>query len=95
MASGKPGWIYPNKECRNYDHERAVRYLLDNVFHHLDAALDFVPGLTANVMRLERFSSWYDNEIYGKSKYLDEMERIYKNAEGRTGNPGDIAELKW
>jgi hypothetical protein len=82
-------------ECRNYDHERAVRYLLDKVFHHLGAALDYVPGLTANMMRLERFSSWYDNEIYGKSKYLDELERIYKNAEGRTGNPWGIAELKW
>jgi hypothetical protein len=82
-------------ECRNYDHERAVRYLLDKVFHHLDAALDYVPCLTANMMRLERFSSWYDNEIYGKSKYLDELERIYKNAEGRIGNPWGIAELKW
>jgi len=95
MASGKPGWTCPNKECRNYDHERAVRCLLDKVSHHLDAALEVVPGLTANMMRLERFSSWYDNEIYGRSKYLDELERIYKNAEGRTGNPWNIAELKW
>lgn len=46
-------------------------------------------------MRLERFSSWYDNEIYGRSKYLGVLERIYKNAEGRTGNLWDIAELKW
>lgn len=48
-------------------------------------------------MRLGRFSSWYDDDSFGKSRYLDELERITKYTmdefEGDYCNP--IADIKW
>jgi hypothetical protein len=51
---------------------------LDWVLIGLDTALDSLTGPTAKRLRLGRFSSWYKDEIYGESKYLDELERISK-----------------
>lgn len=50
----------------------------DKLFMHLDLDLDLLPGPTANMMRLDRFSSWYTNTFGGESRYEKEYERIIK-----------------
>jgi hypothetical protein len=42
----------------------------------LDIELDLLPGITANMMRLERFSSRYTDGLGSESKYERELERI-------------------
>ena len=48
------------------------------VFMDLDAELDVLPGETASVLRLERFSTWYMDGLISESKYKQELERILK-----------------
>ena len=50
----------------------------DQMFMDLDVELDLLPGNTANMMRLERFSSWYTDGLDSESKYERELERILK-----------------
>lgn len=50
----------------------------DQIFMDLDMELDLLPGKTANMMRLERFSSWYTDGLGSESKYESELERILK-----------------
>jgi hypothetical protein len=50
---------------------------LDTIHFQFDDALDDLPGYTARMMRLDRFSSWYTDELHSESKYLRELERIY------------------
>ncbi|KAI4278616.1 MAG: hypothetical protein L6R38_005210 [Xanthoria sp. 2 TBL-2021] len=50
----------------------------DKLFMHLDLDLDLLPGPTADMMRLDRFSSWYSSTFGGESKYEKEYERIIK-----------------
>ncbi|KAL8760300.1 MAG: hypothetical protein Q9199_000082 [Rusavskia elegans] len=50
----------------------------DQLFMHLDLDLDLLPGPTANMMRLDRFSSWYTNAFGSESRYEKEYERIIK-----------------
>jgi hypothetical protein len=52
---------------------------LDRNFLQFDEALDDLPGLTACMLRLDRFSSWFDGGLYSQSKYLDELERAYRS----------------
>ncbi|KAI9730954.1 MAG: hypothetical protein M1818_008029 [Claussenomyces sp. TS43310] len=51
----------------------------DRVFWIIDAMLDTLPGCTANMLRLERFSSWYADGLSSESKYEKELERILKS----------------
>jgi hypothetical protein len=44
----------------------------------LDIELDLLPGITANMMHLERFSSWYTDGLGSGSKYERGPERILK-----------------
>lgn len=50
----------------------------DETYIQLDLDLDLLPGPTANMMRLDRFSSWYKNNTSGESKYAEEYERIIR-----------------
>jgi hypothetical protein len=50
----------------------------DQIFMDLDIELDLLPGITANLTRLERFSSWYTDGLGSESKYERELERILK-----------------
>jgi hypothetical protein len=50
---------------------------LDKNFLQFDNALDDLPGPTARMLRLERFSSWFEDGLHSESKYLDELERAY------------------
>ncbi|KAL8952084.1 MAG: hypothetical protein Q9222_001995 [Ikaeria aurantiellina] len=52
---------------------------MDKVFLALDLDLDLLPGPTANMMRLERFISWYADEIGSTSRYEKLYERIAKH----------------
>lgn len=52
--------------------------LADQLFVELDLALDLLPGNTANMLRLARFSSWYDDESGSDSSYERELKRIIK-----------------
>lgn len=51
---------------------------LDEIFIGLDLALDILPGDTANMLRLDRFSSWYDDKSRSESHYEKELERIIR-----------------
>ncbi|KAL8676044.1 MAG: hypothetical protein Q9186_007399, partial [Xanthomendoza sp. 1 TL-2023] len=51
----------------------------DCIYAQLDLDLDLLPGPTANMMRLDRFSSWYTDIASGESKYEKEHERIFKS----------------
>lgn len=48
----------------------------DNILMGLDLSLDLLPGHTANMMRLDRFSQWYTEKLGGESKYEREYEHI-------------------
>lgn len=50
----------------------------DQIFMDLDVELDLLPGITANMLRLERFSSWYTNGLDSASRYENELQRIIK-----------------
>ena len=54
--------------------------ILHKLYMDLDVKLDLLPGITANRMRLERFSSWYANGLGSESKYERELERILKTS---------------
>lgn len=45
----------------------------DQMFMDLDIELDMLPGITANMMCLERFSSWYTDRSGSESKYEREL----------------------
>jgi hypothetical protein len=47
---------------------------LDNIYIFLEAELDEFPGYFANMLRLQRFTSWYSND--GSSAYMAEWKRI-------------------
>jgi len=52
---------------------------LDEIFIGLDLALDLLPGDTANMLRLDRFSSWYVDKSRSEPHYENELERIIKS----------------
>ncbi|KAL8762891.1 MAG: hypothetical protein Q9184_001187 [Pyrenodesmia sp. 2 TL-2023] len=58
--------------------DRDIQTDRDLMFMNLDLELDFLHGQTANLMRLDRFSSWYTDKLGGNSKYEREYERIIK-----------------
>lgn len=51
---------------------------LNDMFMALDVELDVLPGVTAVMMRLERFSLWYTQGLGSESKYERKLERILK-----------------
>ena len=61
--------------------EEEVQEDSDKMFVKLDVALDTLQGDTADMMRLDRFSSWYTAEPGGESKYERRYERIVKSWE--------------
>ncbi|KAL8672040.1 MAG: hypothetical protein Q9168_003492 [Polycauliona sp. 1 TL-2023] len=51
--------------------------VMDELYMQLDLDLDLLPGPTANMMRLERFSSWYTDLFGGESEYERRYERLF------------------
>jgi hypothetical protein len=83
-----------NQEGRHSDN--AIQNTLDLQFVKLEGKLDSISGFTADKMRLERFSSWYDNQFQGKSKYMDELDRILKSESlDEARKMGCTLALKW
>ncbi|MCJ1380107.1 hypothetical protein MMC17_003210 [Xylographa soralifera] len=58
--------------------DESIQEDLDQMFMDLDLELDMLPGFTASMMRLERFSSWYTEGLGSDSKYEREYGRILK-----------------
>lgn len=50
----------------------------DDLSMNLDRELDFLPGETAEIMRSDRFGSWYSNGLGRKPSYEDELEKSLK-----------------
>ena len=67
----------------------------DQMFMDLDVELDMLPGITANMMRLERFSSWYSNGSDSESKYETELERILKTRSTVQPNHNKAINIQW
>ena len=67
----------------------------DQMFMDLDIELDMLPGITANMMRLERFSSWYTNGSGSESKYERELERILKTRSTIYPNHNTAINIQW
>jgi hypothetical protein len=69
----KPGWTLIDPW-----NDKNLQGDQDQIFMDLDIELDLLPGITANMMRLERFSAWYTDGLGSESKYQRELERISK-----------------
>jgi hypothetical protein len=55
---------------------RSTQRYLDNTYVVFEDSLDSLSGRTAALLRLHRYSTWYDSNGNGKSAYLEEMERL-------------------
>lgn len=69
---------------RNGDWKSNDMYLeiMDRHFCQLDKALDTLPGRTAAMMRLRRFSSWFCTDEFGEeSLYINKLEQMTKSLE--------------
>ena len=67
--------------------------ILDRLFVKLDLTLDLLPGVTANMLRLDRFSYWYTDKSGGESQYEKELERIIKSWENHSLKKGIVVRL--
>ena len=67
----------------------------DQMFMDVDIELDMLPGITANMMRLERFSSWYTDGSGSESKYERELERILKTRSTTFPNHNKAINIQW
>ncbi|KAI4169369.1 MAG: hypothetical protein LQ343_005762 [Gyalolechia ehrenbergii] len=76
MMLGEPfgTWSKPDEPWNDEETQEDA----DNIFTDLDLALDLLLGPTAEMMRLDRFSSWYTDEFHGESRYERRYERIIK-----------------
>jgi hypothetical protein len=62
----EPGW-YRGKRIEEY---------LDLLFMRVEYKLDVLRSKTANMLRLDRFSSWYTDKLHGNSLYENELKRL-------------------
>ncbi|KAL8771682.1 MAG: hypothetical protein Q9209_002873 [Squamulea sp. 1 TL-2023] len=60
-------------------HDPTLQEARDELYMRPDLDLDLLPGPTANMMRLDRFSSWYNRTFVGESRYEKEYESIIKS----------------
>jgi hypothetical protein len=83
MILDKPfGLLRAEEGWSNYSTQKS----LDTNFLRFDNALDDLPGPTARMLRLERFSSWFEDGLRSESKYLYELERAYHSDHGSSEN---------
>lgn len=74
--------------------DKVLQWEQDQMFSDLDIELDILPGTTADMMRLERFSSWYMDGLGSDSKYEREFERIFKTRSNRSINSKQLIKIK-
>ncbi|KAL8917726.1 MAG: hypothetical protein Q9208_007778 [Pyrenodesmia sp. 3 TL-2023] len=73
--------------------DRDIQTDRDLMYVNLDLELDFLHGHTANMMRLDRFSSWYTDKLGGNSEYEREYERIIKTWKNLPEPPDRLFQL--
>ncbi|MCJ1291294.1 hypothetical protein MMC34_002837 [Xylographa carneopallida] len=66
----------------------------DQMFMDLDLELDVLPGFTARMLRLERFSSWYTNALGSESKYERQLERILRTRSTDYHNYKELQQIR-
>lgn len=59
-----------------YAAEPRIQKHLDLLFTRVEHILDLLPSKTADMLRLDRFSSWYTDRLNGNSPYENELERV-------------------
>ncbi|KAL9099555.1 MAG: hypothetical protein Q9163_004962 [Psora crenata] len=93
ITEKEPVGTYLNPDDLHNDRE--LQEDLDEISIDLDIELDMLPGPTANMMRLDRFSSWYADSLGGESKYEREYERIMKTWRNSFLKPIRMRTLQW
>ena len=68
---------------------------LDEDFLRLEEELDTIPGKTAAMLRLERFSAWYGQKAYNRPSYLAEIDRLNVKKLGQWVHRVDMDKVKW
>ena len=68
---------------------------LDDISLELDLELDRLPGETAELMRLERFSSWYTDKLGTESRYEEECKRLIKACPNIALQHHSMVQLQW
>jgi hypothetical protein len=95
MMISKPYGTSLDAEEGNLYGDNTIQKRLGKSFSNLDCALDILRGRTANMLRLRRFSSWYDDNHFRKSSYMDELERGALNLEHDTQVFQESADIRW
>ncbi|KAL8897190.1 MAG: hypothetical protein Q9207_007334 [Kuettlingeria erythrocarpa] len=67
----------------------------DNILMGLDLSLDLLPGNTANMMRLDRFSRWYTEKLGGESRYEREYEHMIGTWKASSEERRITSRLQW
>ena len=57
-------------------HGKLIKEHLDLLFMMVERILDLLPSETANMLRLDRFSSWYTDKLHGNSPYENELKKL-------------------
>ncbi|KAL8816956.1 MAG: hypothetical protein Q9223_004119 [Gallowayella weberi] len=65
-----------NQDPKDPLNDASIQEDIDDMYLQIDLNLDLLPGPTANMMRLRRFSLWYKDKFRGESRYENEYERI-------------------
>ena len=55
---------------------RQIEEHLDLLFVMVERILDLLPLETGNMLRLDRFSSWYTDKLHGNSPYENEVKKL-------------------
>lgn len=58
-----------------YDDQQAELYFY-RIFAKVERILDNLPTKTANMLRLDRFSTWYSDKLFGNSLYENHLKRL-------------------
>ena len=86
------GTLSVEKRALQYAQEFESAWLINRNFEHMlsfDWELDYTRGYTADMMRLERFSSWFDSQedfVSGNSTYLKIIKQAFLKTRGLEGH---------
>ncbi len=70
---------YRSRAERGRHHGKRIEQHLDLLFIMVELILDLLRSKTANMLRLDRFSSWYTDKLHGNSPYENELKRLLTN----------------
>lgn len=76
-------WMENKASYGTKSEDEDIQKHLDLLYMKVEIILDLLPSRTANMLCLERFSSWYTDKLYGYSSYANEIDRLsYNNVQG-------------